>query len=163
MGFDGQSPSSSFFRPRRMKQVIIQVRRIILSAAILSTAVMPGNATGVKDALDWLDGHWEGPRSAILIDSQRHQANVDRNKPFQWEAFNVRDVSRCMVVFDIGQRRLIAMLYANREMHVTGLAKSREDILYADAAGRKALPCPKAPGLSLPEDGSDGQRWGGPR
>lgn len=62
------------------------------------------------EALTTLDGHWRGDGLEIVIDSRRAQARIDRQLPFQWEAFNIRNVEGSLVVFTIGPRLFIAQV-----------------------------------------------------
>ena len=85
-----------------------------------------------------IDGHWRGGGFDLAIDSARSQARVDPKKPFQWEAFTIKNVAGNMVVFTIGPRLYIAYLDADAlTLTSPGLEGSR--LLQSD---RRAIPMP---------------------
>jgi hypothetical protein len=55
----------------------------------------------------------------LTIDSHRAQAHLDPALPFQWEAFNIRNVEGGMVVFTVGARLFIAYVTGD-QMTLTG-------------------------------------------
>jgi hypothetical protein len=79
---------------------------LVAAAAMLA---LPG-ASRADALLRALDGQWFGDGFNVAIDSARAQARLDPKKPFQWEAFRIRNVSGEMVVFTIGPRLFIGYL-----------------------------------------------------
>ena len=65
------------------------------------------------ETLRAMDGVWRGSGFDLAIDSARSQARADPKKPFQWEAFAIKNVAGNMVVFTIGPRLYIAYLDAD--------------------------------------------------
>jgi hypothetical protein len=76
-------------------------------AAVLALLCVGGCAVAANEGLGVLDGEWRGPGLSLFIDAARSQARVDEKKPFQWDPFNIRDVSGPMVVFSVGDRLFI--------------------------------------------------------
>jgi hypothetical protein len=73
-----------------------------------------GVAAGAAvDVLRALDGRWHGGGLALTIDAERGLARLDPSLPFQWEAFNIRNIEGAMVVFSIGERLFIGYLDGN--------------------------------------------------
>ena len=93
-------------------------RRPFKSSLLSSLALAAGLSAGAIDpqssaygqVFDLLDGHWQGEDVEITIDARRAQARRDRQRPFQWEAFNVSNVEGNMVVFSVGAQVFIGQL-----------------------------------------------------
>jgi hypothetical protein len=93
------------------------MRRMLLAAAILAAILSPSSSLASEDALARLralDGAWYGAGLSLWIDAERALARVDRQKPFQWEAFNIRNIAGPMIVFSIGERLFVAYLDGDR-------------------------------------------------
>jgi hypothetical protein len=101
--------------------------RSMLRLALVAGGLLAGADAGRADpTLEAMDGHWRGGGFDLTIDAARSQARIDPKKPFQWEAFAIRNVSGGMVVFTVGPRLFIAYLGAD-ELTLTspGLEGSR--------------------------------------
>ena len=99
---------------------------LAVALAVLSTAA--GSSATSAEALNALDGHWQGTGLDIIIDSRRAQARPDRQLPFQWDAFNIRNVEGNLVVFTIGQELFIGQLNGD-ELALTSPGAQQPSIL----------------------------------
>ena len=84
--------------------------RSVLRLALVAGALLASDMVSADPTLDAMDGRWRGGGFDLTIDTARSQARIDPKKPFQWEAFAIRNVSGGMVVFSIGPRLFIAYL-----------------------------------------------------
>lgn len=121
-------------------------RPCLLAAGVVAIAAGPGSAADAGVVLRWLAGRWTGPGMTISIDPARMQANFDPNKPFQWDALRLRDVTGCMVTFDVGVRRFVALMFAGRVMHINSVNVLGEQSLHGEPdESLPALDCPAEP------------------
>ena len=87
-------------------------------------------------ALHAMDGAWAGDGTPFVIDVQRLQANLDPEKAFDWQIFRVINITGSLITFNIGQRRFIALMSSDDEIHLTEFGVSGERSL------RKTKPLP---------------------
>lgn len=73
----------------------------------------PGLARDARAFQRAMNGIWNGNGLALNIDTERLQANVDPEKPFDWRPFRIVDVTGNLIVFDIGRSRFIALVNAD--------------------------------------------------
>ena len=73
-------------------------RLLVLSLALPS----PSWSNPLYDAAKKLDGTWRGDGYSLTVDSQRDQARIDPNRPFEWQRFLVQEVTADEVIFSIG-------------------------------------------------------------
>ena len=93
-----------------------------------STAAQDGpNAVTVQRALS---GTWTGDGTTLTVDTQRLQVNMDPEKPFEWKALRLINVSGRMIVFDVGPMRYIALMRDPRTMTLTSPSFSGERSLH---------------------------------
>jgi hypothetical protein len=86
-------------------------RALLLSTAMLGAAA--ALASPLDDAARRLDGEWRGPGVVLRVDRDRAQANVDLDRPFAWERFEVKEVSESHIVFTIGGELFEAVVGAD--------------------------------------------------
>ena len=90
--FEKQAPVSRIMAPRFA--FILPVALALGSAAF---------ASPFREAGDRLDGEWRGGEGFVLeVGSDRAQASLDPNRPFQWQRFIIKEVTEDEVVFTIG-------------------------------------------------------------
>ena len=70
----------------------------------------PALARDVRALQRAMDGVWNGGGMALHIDTERLQANLDPDRPFEWKTFRIVDVTGDFAVFDIGANRFIGRL-----------------------------------------------------
>jgi hypothetical protein len=120
--------------------------RILWICAGLLMPAGPIHAADAATVLRWLAGDWTGNGLSIRIDPERLQANLDPSKPFQWEPFRLRNVTGCMVTFDIGPQRFVALMFRDRAMRINTVGWSAQQSLRASAVGvKEILSCPEEP------------------
>jgi hypothetical protein len=73
----------------------------------------------LNDAAKRLDGTWRGDGFSLTIDSQRDQARIDPNRPFQWQRFLVKEARPDEIVFSIGPEIFEAKVKAD-QLTLTG-------------------------------------------
>jgi hypothetical protein len=74
-----------------------------LSCLIVSlTFSAPAWSNPLYEAAKKLDGTWRGDGYSLTVDSQRDQARIDSNRPFEWQRFLVQEVRPDEIVFSIG-------------------------------------------------------------
>jgi hypothetical protein len=76
----------------------------ILGLLILAAASLGGPALAdeFSEAAAFLDGEWRGEGFALKVDAARSQAHVDSDRPFEWQRFQVKQVSPEKLSFSIG-------------------------------------------------------------
>jgi hypothetical protein len=84
------------------RETMMKVFRRFLGPVLVVAPVAAWAASSFIDAAARLDGTWEGDGYVLQVDSQRAQASVDPNRPFQWQRFLVRAVTEDKVKFAIG-------------------------------------------------------------
>jgi hypothetical protein len=89
-------------------------RLIVLSLALVAAAPLLTAASPFADAARRLDGEWRGDGYVLRIDSQRAQASLDPERPFQWQRFIVKEVTDDEIVFSIGAELFEASVDADR-------------------------------------------------
>jgi hypothetical protein len=82
----------------------------------------------VDEAARRLDGVWRGDDYALKVDARRAQANIDPEKPFQWQRFQVKEVGDGAIVFSIGAEVFEAKL-AGDSLELTGTSFRGERLL----------------------------------
>jgi hypothetical protein len=83
-----------------------------------AATLLDGSPAAAAEAHAALNGRWRGDMQ-LTIDTHRAQAHLDPELPFQWEAFNVKNVEGGMVVFTVGARLFIAYVSGD-QMMLTG-------------------------------------------
>ena len=74
-----------------------------LASLLLLAAVAPALASPLHEAAKRLDGQWQGGEFVLRVDSERAQANLDPERPFQWQRFEVEEVTEDdEVIFSVG-------------------------------------------------------------
>ncbi|GGH15250.1 hypothetical protein GCM10007036_15120 [Alsobacter metallidurans] len=63
-----------------------------------------------RDLLKRLNGRWTGGEIYLLIDFERMQGNMDKERPFSRAPLQIRSVAGNMVVFAIGPEQLVGYL-----------------------------------------------------
>ena len=94
----------------RMPAAKLSQRSMALLVAILGHAISPAAPFGASaaaaddfsDAAAFLDGEWGGDGFALKVDAERAQANVDVQKPFEWQRFQMKAVTGEKLSFSIG-------------------------------------------------------------
>lgn len=75
----------------------------LLPLLLVVASVSIAAASPFVEAAERLDGLWRGEDGFVLrVDSQRAQASVDAERPFQWQRFLVKEVEADAIVFSIG-------------------------------------------------------------
>lgn len=132
--------------PLSAESIRATCRPCLLAAGVVAIAASPGSAADSGVVLRWLAGRWTGPGMTLSIDPERMQANFDPNKPFQWDALRLRDVTGCMVTFNVGARRFVALMFAGRVMHINSVNVVGEQSLQGEPDGASpAIDCPAEP------------------
>ena len=75
--------------------------RVLLLALM---AVFPTGAAALsfEEASEELNGAWRGDDYVLRVDSERAQASVDPDRPFQWQRFLVKEVDDWKVTLTVG-------------------------------------------------------------
>ena len=113
-----------------------------LNAAAIYAAVLllpaAGGASPFLEAAEFLNGSWRGEDFVLRVDSDRAQASVDANRPFEWDRFLIREVTEDEVVFVIGAELFEARL-RDDDIVLTGTSFQGERLLKREKRG-KATP-----------------------
>ena len=80
----------------------MRLRAILLSVALVAATPLLTAASPFAEAARRLDGEWRGDGYVLRVDSQRAQASIDPERPFQWQRFLVKEVTGDEIVFAIG-------------------------------------------------------------
>ncbi len=86
---------------------------LFLAAVVVGSLGAPARAEPELN-LWQLNGGWQGDGHQIIIDVERSQARRDPAKPFQWEAFQIKNISGNVAVFRIGPFQYIAFVEGDR-------------------------------------------------
>lgn len=100
----------------RVRSAVVGCCVALLSAADMAAG--PADAAAPK-ALAFIDGTWQGGGHAIILDTERLQANLSPQKPFQWTPLIIRNITDQMVTFSIGEQRFIG-LFDGDQLALTG-------------------------------------------
>ena len=79
-----------------------------------------------------MNGTWVGDGTPLIIDVQRLQANLDPEKPFEWQTFRILNITGPIITFDIGPRRFMALFDGEEEMHLTEVGAPKERLLHKE-------------------------------
>jgi hypothetical protein len=90
------------------------IRSVVLSLALLAVAPFAFAASPYADAARRLDGEWRGEGYVLRIDSERAQASLDPERPFEWQRFIVKEVSDGEIVFSVGAELFEASVDADK-------------------------------------------------
>jgi hypothetical protein len=92
----------------------------MLRLFVFLAATVFGSAGATADpTLRLMHGAWIGEGHYFLLDTQRMQANLDIEKPFQRDPLVIRNITGPMVVFQIKNQRFIG-LFDGPNLRVTG-------------------------------------------
>ena len=106
-------------RPPPLSRTCFGRFTIVRSLASLATAALFAGSAGAEANWRSLDGHWVGLGLEIIVDTARSQARIGTEKPFQWEALQVNNITGDMIVFTIGGYGFVA-LFEGRQLVLTG-------------------------------------------
>ena len=114
-------------------------RRLRAAVIFLCFDSVPSMGMSDHETMRSMNGAWVGEGTPLVIDTQRLQANLDPEKPFEWQTFRILNITGSMITFDIGPRRFMALLGGEEEMHLTELGAPHERLLHKV----KSNPLPK--------------------
>ena len=103
--------------------------------ALLATIALGSAGARADPVLKLMHGTWSGDGHVFMLDTQRMQANIDIEKPFQRDPLVIRNIAGRMVIFQINARRFIG-LFEGRDLHLTGDGVQGSAILRRPAARR---------------------------
>ncbi len=117
----------------------LSVRRFGLAlrqglGALVCLTLVAGSARADMDARAYqqaLAGTWVGGDGTTWVVDVRHlQVNMDPDRPFDWKALQLVNVSGHMAVFDVGNVRYIALLTTPDTLQVTSLSFPGEKLFH---------------------------------
>jgi hypothetical protein len=123
----------------RLRLIEVAMRLTVALLGLAMSAPAAHALSPFDEAARRLDGVWRGDGYALKVDARRAQANIDPEKPFQWQRFEVKEVGDGEIVFSVGAEIFEAKL-AGDELELTSTAFRGERLLE-----RQATPGPGEP------------------
>lgn len=99
---------------------------------VLSSTLLGIVGASADPALQAMHGAWVGDAHYFALDTQRMQANLHAEKPFQRDALLIRNIAGKMITFEINTQRFIG-LFDGDELRLTG------DSIHGSVTLRRAI------------------------
>jgi hypothetical protein len=111
--------------------------KLLLTFFLAALLPIGAAASPFLEAAEFLDGAWTGDDFVLRVDSHRAQASVDAKRPFEWDRFLIREVTRDEVVFAVGAE-LFEAKRRDGEIVLTGTSFQGERVLRRQKAASSA-------------------------